>query len=64
MIAEFVRCRIAWPAWWSFPQSGNGLSQPLDSSLRWNDGKGGFRLSPKPARFVLSCFPLLGQYNP
>ena len=25
---------------WSFPPCGNGLSKPLDSSLRWNDGWG------------------------
>ena len=24
--------------WLSFPLCGNGLFQPLDSSLRWNDG--------------------------
>ena len=37
MTNGFYRRRIAWPAWWSFPQSGNGVFQPLDSGLRRND---------------------------
>ena len=40
MTARSRRHRIACPARWSFPQSGNGLYKPLDSSLRWNDTGG------------------------
>ena len=36
----------------SFPHSGNDLSQPLDSSFRWNDG-GGDR--PKPSSLYVHC---------
>ena len=48
--------------WWSFPQSGNGLPQPLDSSLRWNDG-GGRSRSWRAAPGVLGGLFLMLFYH-
>ena len=46
------RVRLSCP--WSCPLCGQGLSKPLDSGLRRNDG-GGFRLSPD-GTVVPGCF--------
>ena len=37
---------VGYPFKLSFPQSGNGLSKPLDSGLRRNDAGGEFRHCP------------------
>ena len=44
--------------WWSFPQSGNGLSQPLDSGLRRNDGGVDSGLRRETTGFLGGSFPI------